>query len=477
MFSSLKVFFSTILRYDLYNIPLHFKINNQKGNTTVFSQIISKIIIIIIVFFLMNSLLQLFSREKPLSNSLMYEESFVNQRIYIDSNNFHVAVNFKILNNKDNYIDFLDYSDYLSLSLSKSSVLDEIDTEFNYSICNREISGEKYDKYQLNKSLCIKSDYNFYLGESNFVIKLNLCKNHTKNTCKSTDEIISWLNSLHMIQMQVFTEVYLIDVLNYNNPQKKTLKYSNCYINADMLKEYHFFIKKGELQTNDNYLLSSIKQEEYFTFDKIDYDFIKRNYEDDPLIVYYIMPSNVKETYTRTYPKLPDILASIGGFSQTIILIGFLLTYNYNSNDLVIKTSSYVWRKIELESLDRKTIINCTTTLQSQAGDGYVAKRRKLVNFSFFDRFLINILPLMNKTKEKYDIFNKYKQILRKKLDFKEYTERMDDIYKLRKILFNGYQIKLFDFVQCDYKDKHSRHLELNHILQYIKDKEERRKE
>ena len=83
----------------------------------------------------------------------------------------------------------------------------------------------------------------------------------------------------------------------------------------------------------------------------------------------------------------------------------------------------------------------------------------------------------MNKTKEKYDIFNKYKQILRKKLDFKEYTERMDDIYKLRKILFNGYQIKLFDFVQCDYKDKHSRHLELNHILQYIKDKEDRRKE
>ena len=224
------------------------------------------------------------------------------------------------------------------------SVFSELEFEF----CNRSKTDTFLNLDQdvihndLNKtssaSICIKNPFTMGLFPNNGLIynpsltySVSKCKNTTDNnfSCATEEEIINILSGVYI---QISTPKTIFDFTQASMPRKRTYDFQFPRIQYGVHQSQTANLYAIYVNT-DHGLLS-----EYYEPDSLDFNVDKiidqnyiRNPDDDVFFEFAIQMSYSQQIYYRKNIKIKDILSSLGGILNLLVLLGKIVCDNYNS--------------------------------------------------------------------------------------------------------------------------------------------------
>ena len=154
-------------------------------------------------------------------------------------------------------------------------------------------------------------------------IRVLRCKGEAR--CKSEEEIDAFLSN--GASADIFFPSSYVDSKNYSNPIQYISKNMNVQLNEKIAKRYFLRLSKDRLVSDNGWILEDNKEYEHITLveDKFEImGIIDNNY----LSFTFESPVKVNVVY-RNYMKIQDLLAKIGGFFNTIVIVFKILSTNY----------------------------------------------------------------------------------------------------------------------------------------------------
>ena len=318
---------------DLFKTPFTLHFQKRKSVTTSIGTLLSCGILIIIIYFATQS--DLFARLSP---QILDSTMGLDFRPLIRFNQKLISVGVHYETNDTGYIDPTIYSLLV----------------YNFFYHTNDSSGNGYRNEQVIKNLhiCTETDFqenrsifaslnyknNFCFDDNNFELEgywnepgisyatfqLILCNNETmNNTCKSYEEIVKTLNG------KIFSLSYydtVVDTSNYKEPIKHVISKEWTYIDISIRKETEYFFENIELKTDDGFLFHStsyFNDIQYLT-KNTDFNFAAENDLTTPRITFSFLSEKKQRHIVRIYQKISDLLASMGGILNSLIIIGFI---------------------------------------------------------------------------------------------------------------------------------------------------------
>lgn len=261
---------------------------------------------------------------------------------------WNVPTGFMVLDNRgtvfpnyDRYLTFESY--YWSMERNKISGKFENVTEpvpLNMVKCTpNDFSEEVYQDFvnlKMESSLCVE-EKNLKLGGdfggdfARFVsVRITPCYNTTKfNNCLPRDEVFSFLNLKNLV-VSVKNEIILYTSKNFNKPVRKLINENNILIDPYIFNFPRYQINEFIVDTDSSIMGTSSDPVSYYemtflndiitAFD--DNGIIYNDFRKLILFEYTFFESYNQKTQFRSYLKITDMLASVGGILK-IYMIGF----------------------------------------------------------------------------------------------------------------------------------------------------------
>ena len=205
--------------------------------------------------------------------------------------------------------------------------------------------------------------YNFYFSKC-----INSSLNN--NSCKSENYIFDLLSNAYLDVRYID---YSINNLNKKKVEEIHIRNERLSISISVYKRIWLYLKKINYITNSGLFYNNKKQEVFHQFDSIRIDSDSRdlsyNIINGTFTVFSIGNSGVVDIYQRSFLKVQDYLATIGGITKAISFICYLLNYFNAKNsyykkiikDFIIELQierKKVFSKNHLNSTSRLNLIN-----------------------------------------------------------------------------------------------------------------------
>lgn len=205
-------------------------------------------------------------------------------------------------------------------------------------LCSKEdmhsVDEQTFDSLNYSQLHCIKNSTFSIAGFADqpvfSVLEINLfpCNNSTsKVTCKSTEEINDYFKNKE-IALAYLTSQF--NSHNYENPFSKGYEVGLNYIDPHFIKSNILYLKTAQVVTDDGWFFANSNTESSITFDRIWQDFELRKKDSDPLVRWMIMASKDVVKCSRKYQRLPEVLGSLAGLIQSMIIVCLLFTSSAN---------------------------------------------------------------------------------------------------------------------------------------------------
>ena len=361
------------------------------------------------------------------------------------------------------------------------------DVTFNESI---------YYALHLDAMYCLE-DKDFFL-EGNWdegpptYIALNIyqCNNITsKGKCKSQEAINSFFQDA--LVQKFFTLIFQnpqINMNDYENPFQFSYRTDYQAIDPLLRKRVTENLKNAYVDTDDGVIFPTSKIVSRIMFNSKEIDFTTRQSLLDPLVQYLIYASKEEVICTRRYQKLPEILGSLVGMMQLIMLFLSFAPYctMYITTLQDFLNSLYIFPEIHKKANHQK-IQNKPLTLTPKANElkwsnlpktvemvnafsrenstrfnrlKSLLKNSHLVFKSVFNlnsktntlslslkeylEYIINIFFRRNKS-EKQKLIQQAEKTFSYDLDIVNLIKKVHDLEKLKIILLNDEQLILFN--------------------------------
>ena len=160
-----------------------------------------------------------------------------------------------------------------------------------------------------------------YFQEIQFTI--SLCDNSTTNgTCLPIDQI---KQNMSRGNIGIYFVDYNIDPGNYQNPISNQPKEVFTNFLTDSQKEIDIYFINNYIETDDGIMLQSSNQKIISTFDS--FTVMDLQQEDPDFIYVYLQIKQRNAYYRRTYTKIQQVLAQIGGFINCFWIIAFSISH------------------------------------------------------------------------------------------------------------------------------------------------------
>ena len=244
------------------------------------------------------------------------------------------------------------------------------------------IDEQTFDSLNASQLYCIKnSSFSLAGGADQLVLNLleiNLfpCNNSTSQvTCKSPEEINNFFKNKQMALGWLTSQ---FNSHNYQNPFTKGYQLGNNYVDPDFIKSNTLYLKTAQVVTDDGWFFANSNIESSITFDKNLQDFELRKNDTDPLVRWMIMASKDVVRCNRKYQRLPEVLGSLAGLIQSMIIVCLVFTSsdNHITALMQILNSLYYFedtaenkkktqKKPDKYSLQSKEMMSPTTQLDS----------------------------------------------------------------------------------------------------------------
>jgi hypothetical protein len=317
----------------IYGIKQDFYVNHSYKYRTLFSSILSIFSLTLILFYIIFFGRNIFSYKNPILNQVELNYNIPN-KINLSESNFFFA--FTLFNN--NYRNYIDPSIYEVEAFYIQITKDPITNNSNKKLISLDIiSCDNLDfklennylkKLSLSQIYCIKNISNIILNGNyimdywNYIsINFKYCTN--KSYCKSKEEIKETLQENYI---GIFTSDININPDNFKKPISLYILNSYSSILQNINKEIWVFLKSSEFIIDNGLIMTKKKKEKYNVFHKM-IEIIKNNINNESIFMKtMISSSSSKYIYTRTYPKIGNIISDITSFSRFTLVIGNILS-------------------------------------------------------------------------------------------------------------------------------------------------------
>jgi hypothetical protein len=176
------------------------------------------------------------------------------------------------------------------------------------------------------------------------------CKKNASNinSCAPIDIIKSEINNIDTKNQLFFSYLYMqgiAKVSNLSDPIGTTLSNTYDALDFNVTKRKYQIYKKIKLDSDNGWLFSQIVTSTIYCLGKEISDFVLKDPETNNLLhrmTFYFRRST--DSYTRSYTKIQEIFAQIGGLSS---MINILLLMIYEKMGLLFKYKK-IMKKIRL---------------------------------------------------------------------------------------------------------------------------------
>ena len=253
-----------------------------------------------------------------------------------------------------------------------------------YGYCNKEINTKGLDNLisykMLNKSACIKKYYNstenqyYDIGDPKFSwpiighgsfnenfklygIYIQKCNNKTIKQalgndyqCKDYLETENYFDIRGTRYFHLYFINNYIDVSNYENPYFNYLYRMEIQLNRKQYTINEMYFNPTLVKTDDGLIFNNTKENISYIFDR-DNSYIFDTGTKDIYVGFTFIIRNIREIYERTYKRVQDVISSIGGINQAIIIVAICINTLYNNfvvlsdTELLLHSSIYNEKK------------------------------------------------------------------------------------------------------------------------------------
>jgi hypothetical protein len=187
------------------------------------------------------------------------------------------------------------------------------------------------------------------------------------------------------------------------------------------------YYNQVKVSTDQGLIFTSKNDEKTF---QSDYMFNDVNMLTDEIIYHvYIMSSYSQRIYYRQYMKLQELLANIGGISKSFLLLGIIITYQINQAKIYELIMNSLFEFSEVTTKDKE----------------HVAEGRFSLSYLEILRMKMPCCLNSKALKKKKEFFNAVIDETEKYLDYVDILKSLQDIVKLKAILLNKDQQKIFE--------------------------------
>ena len=290
-------------------------------------------------------------------------------------------------------------------------------------------------------------DFNFtlrgYLDDNSAMIRLSLylCNNDTSNnTCQSLETIRNFLTD------KVFALSYMdhtLDLNNYEEPVQKYYKSEYFSLDVNNYKNMAIYFKKVDIYEDDNifYYQNHLKRTT-FVKDYINNDFSHVDLSNlkNPLAEFTLFSSENLCQIQRSYQKLGQMLAFLSGIYSLLKIMGasiINLRVRYVIQNKIMRFlydldfSHLKKTRLQFKS-DKSLKPNQKQSNQKHQKPSYIEQ----LWFKFKMDFNMMLLFFFHKN---------YQEEYLNLINLKTILKGLHDLQKLKIILFDNYQLKLFD--------------------------------
>jgi hypothetical protein len=306
-----------------------------------------------------------------------------------------------------------------------------------------------------------------------FMIQILQCTNSTQNnhTCLPQEQIeknfVNEITGSNLFYSDLSMTIQPA-MNNFSAPLSSTLVNNYEMLNLQFTRRKVQTFKTTKIDNDVGWFFSDFKQETIITTDTIRPDFtLKDKWNQNVLYNTFLYLGNTHDTYSRSYTKVQEVIASIGGFAKFFHTMLFFLhfsigkvyknliliqaiPFNEDSFNLQPKNSSPRKNPAKLGPLVFKRFEMKKTLERSK---NFNDIREKVNYWAYFKRFVCKC----GKNPHSNDVLNKYKyydKYFTKAMDVVSYINLYNQFKLLKKVLLDENQLLLFELLKPELKKK-----------------------
>lgn len=267
-----------------------------------------------------------------------------------------------------------------------------------------------------------------------FYFSVYPCSNSTKNnnSCAPQEKINDMIQYTY-VQTSMPTTVY--DFNNVKRPQKNIYDYRYTFLDKTMMKYYMNQVTTYLLYSDDGLVSEDYKLQATNFNPNVNYDPNIRN-PDNPLFKSEFYVSMNFQIYFLKNLKLNELAGNLGGLVNAIFLLGKVFCLSYNSLYLRFKIINSTFSLTQFKRRKSEVFPKINRN-KLGARSSFSAKISR--KFSYFTY----LFP----SKEVREFYEKGSKHLHEYLDIRKIIKRLQDLDKLKLILFKEDQRKLFEYI------------------------------
>ena len=230
---------------------------------------------------------------------------------------------------------------------------------------------ENFKNLGLANNFCLDESENIFQLEGfwdepymSFVtIEMAFCSNDSiNNSCKSPEEIMSILNGK---TFNIYYNDIFLNINNYENPYNSIIVNDYQYIDPSFKKTADYYFQNIEINSDEGLVFSQINVLEEVAFVSHNYDFYTRKNDQNVFFSMSIYSDNKTKKILRTYLKVQDLLAKMGGIMQSFLFLGYIFIHFEYSLLLknTILNALYSFKKPKKSNKNKKTTKNETAKI------------------------------------------------------------------------------------------------------------------
>ena len=324
--------FELFIYLDLFGTKPRFLIDGYKSQRSYIGSFISLICCSCVFMFFIYFFEKILSHSKPnmvVSNLI---DELPDKYYFNDDFVFAISLQFP---NYTNYVNesiyFLKLYDVEYQFLEDNSYIFN-EKEIPITLCsnyNIKVLPEYFGGLNLKQLYCANFSGYYLEGEygqkkwRTLNFKFSKCRNFSNyNNCLNQEEIDTYLQSGYV---DIFMTDKMIVPKDFKNPTKIYGKNIFDSINGKEYMDYWIYLKRLEVQTDEGIVFDQIVKTSVLSFEKT--STMKYSLLDETFLQVILRISINKDIYDRTYMKLQEALANVGGMVKIIFTIGEILNY------------------------------------------------------------------------------------------------------------------------------------------------------
>ena len=324
--------FELFIYLDLFGTKPRFLIDGYKSQRSYIGAFISIICCSCVFMFFIYFFEKILSHSKPnmvVSNLI---DDLPDKYYFTDDFVFAISLQFP---NYTNYVNesiyFLKLYDVEYHFLEDNSYIFK-EKEIPITLCsnyNIKVLPEYFGGLNLKQLYCANFSGYYLEGEygqkkwRTLNFKFRKCTNFSNyNNCLNQEEIDKYLQSGYV---DIFMTDKMIVPKDFKNPTKIYGKNIFDSINGKEYMDYWIYLKRLEVQTDEGIIFEQIAKTSVISFEKT--STMKYSLLDETFLQVILRISINKDIYDRTYMKLQEALANVGGMVKIIFTIGEILNY------------------------------------------------------------------------------------------------------------------------------------------------------